>query len=71
MVNGNPVVQFNSTGQYMQGTKTGTYQTVFAVRNLKANIPYQTLFASPANTDFSVRVDGSGNAYPSPNLNDW
>ncbi len=55
----------------MQGTKTGTYQTVFAVRNLKANIPYQTLFASPANTDFSVRVDGSGNAYPSPNLNDW
>jgi hypothetical protein len=72
-VNNNPIIQFNSTNQYLQSTKTGTYQTIFAVRDLKPNTPWQTLFAAPANADFSIRADWStGNSYvTSPNSNDW
>jgi len=76
VVNGNPVVQFNATTQYMQGTKTGTYQTVFAVRNLPTT-GYQYLFSAPALSDFSVRAAGAYNGTSvmtytdGPNAWDW
>ncbi len=60
VVNGNPIIQFNATTQYMQGTKTGTYQTVFAVRNLPTT-GYQYLFSAPALSDFSIRAAGGYN----------
>jgi len=72
-VNNNPIIEFNSTSQFLQSSTTWSYQTIFAVRNLKAGVVWQTLFAAPANTDFSIRIDGtSWNSYPSsPNSNDW
>lgn len=66
---GKASVIFRSNTQYLQCNTSTTVQTVSAVRNLVSIIPgdYQTLFASPANTDFSIR-EGYASAV---NSNDW
>lgn len=75
-LNGLAAMNFTSNAMTMIGSKSGTYQTVIAVRNYTAN-GYQTLFASSANSDFSLRLNGGqttgGNAsYAGDNnLNDW
>jgi hypothetical protein len=55
---------------------TGSYKTVFAVRNL-ASTGYQYLFSAPALSDFSIRTaaafDGTSNLnYTNgPTTGDW
>lgn len=60
MVNFNPVVNFDTTAKTMSGISSSG-MTVFAVRNLSATTGYHTLFASPANTDFSIRSSSGFN----------
>lgn len=71
-VNGNPAVNFNTTAKVMNGI-TGTQRTIFAVRNLDTSAGYHTLFASAANTDFSIRSNGTAatNYTGGPNAQDW
>lgn len=53
----------------MTNSMNGSYKTIFAVRNL-ASTSYQTLFASPANTDFSLRANAAFNGTTSLNYTD-
>ena len=70
-LNGNGAVTFQDETQLMTG-RSGAYQTMVAVRSLPGTGHYQTLFASPANTDFSIRGAGDGTSYADgPNGNDW
>ena len=85
-LNGRAGVVFTSATptQYMTGAST-TFQTMVAVRIMlgtpsaavggSTNIAhYQTLFASAANTDFSIRGGGNGTSYGDGtpfNANDW
>ena len=70
-LNGNGSVQFQNTSQNLTGP-SDAYQTVMAVRNMPGTGHYQTLFASPANTDFSIRGGGAATTYTDgPNANDW
>ncbi len=66
--------------QFFVGTKNGNYQTIIIVRNVAiAAASYQTIFAAPANSDFSLRINGgysgllANTAYDGdgPNVNDW
>lgn len=59
-INFNPVVNFDDVSKTMTNSVNGTYQTVFAVRNLSYT-SYQTLFSAPANTDFSIRAAAAFN----------
>ena len=75
-VYGWPTITFQNNSQYLLNSSTTSVQTVNAVRNLISS-SYQTLFAAPANTDFSVRCNGSFNGTSNvnytdgPNGNDW
>lgn len=78
-LNRGSVVTFPTNSAYLVGLQNGTYQSVIAVRNLPGTT-WQTLFASPANTDFSLRADtnfGVSNTWYTsggggfPNANDW
>jgi hypothetical protein len=70
-LNGNGAVIFQDETKLLTGP-SDAYQTMVAVRSLPGTGHYQTLFASPANTDFSIRGAGDGSAYTDgPNSNDW
>ena len=75
-MNGNPAINFNTTTKVMNGL-TGSRRTIFAVRNLSAASGFHTLFASTANTDFSIRTSSSFNGTSNfnytegPNAQDW
>jgi hypothetical protein len=71
-LNGNSAVIFQNASEELTGP-TGAYQTIVGVRNMfNSGGHYQTLFASPANTDFSIRGGGAGTSYTDgPNGNDW
>jgi len=86
-MNGFGALIFQNNGQYLTGP-SGTWQTIVSAREVLGalgnstgnnfNYYYQTLFASPANADFSVRCSGNGYtlssvAYTdgSSNSNDW
>jgi hypothetical protein len=71
-LNGNAAIIFQNASEFLTGS-TGAYQTIVGVRNMfNSGGHYQTLFASPANTDFSIRGGGAGTTYTDgPNGNDW
>ncbi|MDR3712804.1 MAG: T9SS type A sorting domain-containing protein [Puia sp.] len=70
-LNGNAALQFQTTNEYLAGP-SGAYQTIVSTRNMPGAGHYQTLFASPANTDFSIRGGGATSSYTDgPNGNDW
>lgn len=56
---------------------SGSRRTIFAVRNLSATTGFHTLFASTANTDFSIRNNSGFNGTTNlnytegPNAQDW
>ncbi len=72
-LNNLPCASFLTTATVMGGV-SGTYQTITAVRK-QVSGGYRTLFASAANTDYSLRSTGGGAASygdASPfNTNDW
>ena len=57
LVNGKPILIWNSTAQFLESDVSTIVQTVNAVRNLNTigYTTHQTLFASPKNDDFSIR----------------
>ena len=57
LVNGKPILIWNSTAQFLESDVSTVVQTVNAVRNLNTigYTTHQTLFASPKNEDFSIR----------------
>ncbi|HEV9036923.1 MAG TPA: T9SS type A sorting domain-containing protein [Puia sp.] len=70
-LNGNSAVIFQNIFQTLTGP-SGAYQTIIGVRNIVGTGQYHTFFASPANSDFSIRGGGSGSTYTDgPNANDW
>ncbi len=70
-LNGNAAVIFQNFNELLTGP-TGAYQTIVGVRNLPGTGHYQSFFASPANTDFSIRGGGGATTYTDgPNGNDW
>lgn len=80
-LNGLPSITFPGapSAQFFIGSKTGSYQTIIAVRNVSSTTSsWQTLFAAPANSDFSFRLNYYYNgttpntAYDGgSNANDW
>jgi hypothetical protein len=70
-LNGNSAVIFQNFGQLMTGP-SGAYRTIVGVRSMPGAGHYQSFFASPANTDFSIRGGGAATVYSDgPNVNDW
>lgn len=70
-LNGNSAVIFQNVLQELTGP-SGAYRTIVSVRDLPGTGTYQTLFASPANSDFSIRGGAQGASYTGgPNAKDW
>ena len=71
LVNSRPSILFQALSQYLVCRSNTPVQTVSAVRNLADITPntsnWQTLFASPASSDFSIRLGYASNL----NSNDW
>jgi hypothetical protein len=71
LLNGMGGVVFNAINQFMTGS-SGAYQTIVAVRSLPGPGHYETLFASPAHSDTSIRGGGQGTTYTDgPKISDW
>ncbi len=75
-VNFNPAINFNTNTKTLSGIASSG-MTIIAVRNLSATTGYHTLFASPANTDFSIRTNSGFNGTTNTlymnglSVNDW